>query len=544
MSSFSQIELVKKAAEAGDIDAQKFMGDSYLNGKNGVNKNVRSAYQWYLEAAKQGDAEAQYTVYELLAFDKSSLFSDDETKSCGEYLKKSADQGYASALAEWGRVQLHLVKDFDQAFRYFTMAVDRGSLKACFWLGYCYLEGIGTERNTQKAEECFQKSIEGGNHHFGYWGMAHCAQANKNYEKAIEYFQKSIDAGNPQACNDMAYLYAQGKGTRKDLKEAHRLIDIAMTDYPDYLDYLDTKGEFYLMENKIAEANEIWNKIKSKDADFAKNHNSNFCQAMRSQMGDNVDINIAVTDVVNQNTYAVIIANENYKYEAKVPFAANDGNIFRTYCTKTLGIPEEHIKSISDATYNDIRYALSWLRQITSTANGQAKIIFYYAGHGIPDESQKNAYLLPVDGYGADVATGYSLENLYTALGEMPSQSVVAFLDACFSGSKREGDMLASARGVAIKVTPNTPKGQLLVFSAAQGDETAYPYTEQGHGMFTYYLLKKLQETKGEVALDVLSNYVIDQVRKQSIVVNGKLQTPAINASETLGNSWKSWKLK
>ena len=168
----------------------------------------------------------------------------------------------------------------------------------------------------------------------------------------------------------------------------------------------------------------------------------------------------------------------------------------------------------------------------------------YYAGHGIPDEANKTAYLLPVDGYASDIATGYSLKMLYGELGQMPAQSVLVLLDACFSGSKREGDMLASARGVAIKVKPNEPKGKLVVFSAAQGDETAYPYKEQRHGMFTYYLLKKLQETKGEATLGEISDYVTSEVRKQSIVVNGKMQTPTLTSSSAIGDAWRNWKLK
>jgi hypothetical protein len=55
--------------------------------------------------------------------------------------------------------------------------------------------------------------------------------------------------------------------------------------------------------------------------------------------------------------------------------------------------------------------------------------------------------------------------------------------------------MLASARGVAIKVKEEKPQGNLVVVSASQGDETAYPYNEKRHGLFTYYLLEKLQES-------------------------------------------------
>ena len=175
--------------------------------------------------------------------------------------------------------------------------------------------------------------------------------------------------------------------------------------------------------------------------------------------------------------------------------------------------------------------------------NGEAKVIFYYAGHGIPNETDKSAYLLPVDGYGSNVETGYSLKELYAALSEHPAKSVTVFLDACFSGTKREGDMLASARGVAIKVSETAPKGNMVVFSAAQGDETAYPYKEKGHGMFTYYLLKKIQEAGSEVTLGELSEYVRDEVRKQSIVTNKKMQTPTVIVSPSIRGDWEELKL-
>lgn len=192
---------------------------------------------------------------------------------------------------------------------------------------------------------------------------------------------------------------------------------------------------------------------------------------------------------------------------------------------------------------NDIRYSVNWLKDVLNAYGGDAKVVFYYAGHGIPDESEKTAFLLPVDGYGSDVNTGYSLNKLYSTLGALPSQSVMIFLDACFSGAKRDGEMLVSARGVAIKVKQSVPTGKMVVFSAAQGDETAYPYEEQNHGMFTYYLLKKLQETKGEISLGELSNYVIKEVKQQSVVQNGKPQTPTIIPS-IQSDRWEKWKLK
>ena len=260
-------------------------------------------------------------------------------------------------------------------------------------------------------------------------------------------------------------------------------------------------------------------------------------------IGSAVDKNIPVSQQKQEHTFAVIIANENYQQVAKVPFAHNDGNTFRLYCERTLGIPAQNIHYKADATLGHIRQEVNWLSGVISAYKGKARIIFYYAGHGVPDERSRSAYLLPVDGSGSDILTAYKLDDLYLKLGSMPSEAVTVILDACFSGSKREGDMLASARGVAIKAKAGQPQGNMVVFSAATGDETAYPNNREGHGMFTYYLLKKLQETKGEVTYEELSSYVKEKVSQQSIVENGKSQTPTINASLQAEN-WQEWKLK
>ncbi len=264
-----------------------------------------------------------------------------------------------------------------------------------------------------------------------------------------------------------------------------------------------------------------------------------------ASLTSDVDKNIPEVKPENtDNTFAVIIANESYNKEAGVPFAANDGKIFAEYCKKTMGLPDTNVKLLTNATLNDMKHEINWLRQVTETRKGEAKVIFYYAGHGIPDEKDRQAYLLPIDGYGSDVSTGYSLNSLYKELGEAPSKSVVILLDACFSGAKREGDMLASARGIALKANRGEPQGNMVVISAAQGDETAYPYKKEGHGLFTYFLLKKMQESKGNVTLKELGDYLAEKVSQQSIVVNSKSQTPTVIVSNTINGDWTSWKLK
>lgn len=258
-----------------------------------------------------------------------------------------------------------------------------------------------------------------------------------------------------------------------------------------------------------------------------------------------VDTDIPNASVRNEETFAIIIANEKYDTEANVEYAINDGEMFRNYCLRTLGIPEENIHFRKNATLNNIKGEIEWIEKVAQIYEGAAKFIIYYAGHGIPDENTKAAYLLPTDGSGTNTATGYSLDEMYSKLGNTNAKNVTVFLDACFSGAVRGDGMLASARGVAVKVKKNSvTTGNLVVFSAAQGDETAYPYNEKGHGMFTYFLLKKLQESKGEVTYGELAKYIKEQVSRRAIVINEKSQTPTVIPSSSMGEGWKKMKLK
>ena len=253
-----------------------------------------------------------------------------------------------------------------------------------------------------------------------------------------------------------------------------------------------------------------------------------------------VDTKIAVNSQNDDKTFVVIISNENYKHEEPVPFAKNDGEVFKVYCQKTLGIPESNIRYIPDATLNEMNFEIDWLGDVLNAYEGDARGIIYYTGHGMPDENSKEAYLLPVDGYSKSPSSGMSTKSLYDKLKNMHSNSIMVFLDACFSGAKRDGKMLASSRGVAIRVRQDPVGDNTVVFSAAQGDETAYPYKSQQHGMFTYFILDKLQQSGGYTTLGELSSYVTTQVKRKSVVVNGKSQTPSIISSPNNKN-WGEW---
>lgn len=257
---------------------------------------------------------------------------------------------------------------------------------------------------------------------------------------------------------------------------------------------------------------------------------------------DIVDIEIPATLEKKERTFAVIIGNENYQRVANVDYAQNDARVLAKYFTRTLGIPERNVRTYYDATYGDIVAALEDVRNVTEAFKGDVDVIFYYAGHGVPDESNRSAYLLPVDANGTSTDVCYPVSKLYAELGALKARHTVALLDACFSGSLRGDGMLASARGVKLKPKEVPASGNLIVFSAASGDQTAYPYAEKNHGLFSYYVIKKLKETEGDVTLGELSEYVRDNVSQQAIVVNQKPQQPTVKWSDGMTGKWEDLK--
>ncbi|MDE7144154.1 MAG: caspase family protein, partial [Muribaculaceae bacterium] len=190
--------------------------------------------------------------------------------------------------------------------------------------------------------------------------------------------------------------------------------------------------------------------------------------------------------------------------------------------------------------------AVSALSTRVDALGGNADVIVYYAGHGMPDERTRDAYILPVDGDATVSETCYPLSRLYAELGDLNAKSVAVFIDACFSGAQRQqdGDMLTQARAVVIKPKETAPKGNMLVLSAASGNETALPYAEKNHGLFTYYLLKKLKDTKGNTTLKELSDYVIENVKRQSNFINSKPQTPTATTSGAMSELWRTKKFR
>jgi hypothetical protein len=242
----------------------------------------------------------------------------------------------------------------------------------------------------------------------------------------------------------------------------------------------------------------------------------------------------------DQHTYALIIGNEDYvKYqtdltsEANVHFAVNDAKTFKKYLEQMYGIQEENTFYLENATASQMKQGINRLAKLIDAERGKAKVIVYYAGHGLPSEPAKIPHLVPVDVSGTNVEDGIELPWMYQRLTEFPSQRILVFLDACFSGGAR-GQQLIAYRGVKIKPESVELSGNIVVFSSSSNDQSSLVWKEKGHGLFTYHLLNKLKESKGEVPLSELSEHLRDQVNLSAIKKFSRNQTPTVDFPEKI----------
>jgi len=270
----------------------------------------------------------------------------------------------------------------------------------------------------------------------------------------------------------------------------------------------------------------------------------------KAYIKSDIDLNIPESTKKYENKYALIIGNEDYSSyqqglnaESNVDFAANDAQTVKEYVKNTLGIPDENIIYLENAKAVEMSRAIKTLSVIIKNSNGKADVLFYYAGHGFPDEKTNEPYLVPVDVSGTDLQFAVKLTDLYTVLSEYPSQKVTLILDACFSGGSRNQGLVA-ARGVKVKPKDNILTGNMVVLTASSGEQSSLSYKEKNHGIFTYYLLKKIQETKGDITYKELSEYLNEQVPIKSALINQKEQNPQTLISINVKDIWENWRIK
>lgn len=242
----------------------------------------------------------------------------------------------------------------------------------------------------------------------------------------------------------------------------------------------------------------------------------------------------------NKNGIAVVYGIESYQYAPSVSYAYNDADIFREYLVSTFGLSRENIyfRTNERATKGEFDKAFSKDGWISKRSTKNSDVFIFFAGHGAPEIKAKTTYLIPYDIDPNYASTGYALEELFLNLGQISARSVTIVVDACFSGVTRDGSpLLADSRPVYIETISAAIPKNIVVFSAASGNEISSAYKSKQHGLFTYFFLKGLNgeaDSNKDKKITILEmyNYLEDTIPSQASKMDRE-QHPTLMGSET-----------
>lgn len=228
--------------------------------------------------------------------------------------------------------------------------------------------------------------------------------------------------------------------------------------------------------------------------------------------------------------FAVVIGIDGYSEIPSAQFAERDAAAVRRHFA-ALGVPERNIISLQGAKAGKAAFVKTFETWLPLNAGPESTVWVYYSGHGAPDPRTGSAYLLPWDGDPQFLDdTAYPLKRLYAKLDALKAKRVVLAMDACFSGAGGRSVLAKGVRPLVSKADVGV-SGKTVALTASAADEVTGTIEEQGHGLFTYHLLKGLNgaaaDARGRVTLEGLHDYLVPKVRDDARRQN-RAQTPQL----------------
>ncbi|MFH2203430.1 MAG: caspase family protein [Elusimicrobiota bacterium] len=233
--------------------------------------------------------------------------------------------------------------------------------------------------------------------------------------------------------------------------------------------------------------------------------------------------------------FALVVGIDDYKDLPAAQFAERDAAAMARHLS-AMGYPQRHVVLLTgeNATRTGLRkYLEEWL---PLNVKPNSNVFFYFSGHGAPDPATGKAYLVPWDGDAQFLkTTAYSVEHLYASLNGLKAKQIVVALDACFSGAGGRSVLAAGARPLVTQIDMGqAPSGKLTLLTAASGNEITTTLKEEGHGIFTYFLLKGLngeaKDSRGSVTTKSLYDYLKPKVQDEARLQNRE-QTPTYHSA-------------
>ncbi|MDD5169943.1 MAG: caspase family protein [Syntrophales bacterium] len=230
--------------------------------------------------------------------------------------------------------------------------------------------------------------------------------------------------------------------------------------------------------------------------------------------------------VMGEGDMAIIIGLEQYQKLPASDYSYSDAMLVKEYFL-SLGMKERNIEILTNerATYSALRKSLeAWL---PNRVDKKSRVFIYYSGHGSPDPSTGEAYIVPYDGDPNYLSvTGYPLKKLYENLGKLPAEEVVIILDACFTGLGDRSVLAKGTRPLVMVADTGVLASNMAVLTATQGTQISTSSSLKGHGIFTYYFLKALKDGKRNIA--EIYEYIGPRVEDEAKALNVQ-QRPGVS---------------
>lgn len=152
---------IEKAAALDDLKSIIRLSDFYLDGQF-VEQDVSKGLKWQTKAAEMGDKDAQFNL--ALIYHKGHYGIPRDIKKAIYWYEKAVAQNVLDAITNLGAIFMNSQDKSEQerAFHLLNRACEAGDIYAAFNIGNCYKLGIGVEKDSQKALECYKQAFKKG----------------------------------------------------------------------------------------------------------------------------------------------------------------------------------------------------------------------------------------------------------------------------------------------------------------------------------------------------------------------------------------------
>lgn len=152
---------IQKAAALDDLKSIMRLSDFYLDGQF-VKQDISKGLKWQTKAAEMGDKDAQFNL--ALIYHKGHYGVPCDIQKAIYWYEKAAAQNEIDSITNLGTILMCSKNKSEQerAFQLLNKAYEAGDTHAVINIGNCYKEGIGVEKNSQKALACYEQAFKKG----------------------------------------------------------------------------------------------------------------------------------------------------------------------------------------------------------------------------------------------------------------------------------------------------------------------------------------------------------------------------------------------